>query len=264
MSKLSIVMVVKNEADRLANALKSVLWADEMIVLVDAETTDNTAEIARTLGAKVYIESNPRGSGYIGFLRRLAQNHATSPWILALDADERVTKELAEEITAIVKKNDQTKAYAVPRITFFLDRFLHHTWRPDYVLRVFPKEHGQYDDKAIHEQVVLNPIIKVEHLKNDLEHYHCHDLHHFIGKIHRYAHIQAAELYAQGKKTTLMKTYMHTLATFGKNFFLKCGFLDGRAGLLVASLSAYSTFLKYAMVWAKRRRILAKKLFNDC
>lgn len=256
MSKLSIVMVVKNEADRLDKALKSVLWADEIIVLVDAETTDNTAEIARNFGAKVYIESNPRGSGYIGYLRRLAQNHATSPWILALDADERVTKKLAEEITAIVKKNDQSKAYAVPRITFFLDRFLYYTWRPDYVLRLYPKEQGQYDDKAIHEQVVLSPAIKVEHLKNDLEHYHCRDLRHFIGKIHRYAQTQADEQYAYGKKATLMKTYLHALATFGKNFFLKRGFLDGRAGLLIASLSAYSTFLKYVMLWAKRRKMM--------
>ncbi len=250
MASLSVVLIVKNEESILEDALSSLDWANELVV-VDSGSTDRTLEIAKMFTENIYQYTDWQG---FGVHRQRAQSHATSDWVLMIDADERVTPELRNAIELIVAKNDQNKVYALPRLSWVFGRFIRHSgWYPDYVIRLYPRSKAAYADEKVHEKLHFSDDMQVVKLKGDLLHYTYRDLEHYLVKSANYAAAWAQQREAKGKRTSLIQGFSHGLACFIKMYLLRFGFLDGRQGLLLAILSAHSTFVKYADLWIKHQ-----------
>ena len=251
MARLSVVMIVKNEQLSIAECLQSVSWADEIIVL-DAGSEDDTRKIAQAHGAQVHVAAD--WPGY-GVQRQRAQAKATGDWIFMLDADERVTPALVGEIRSVIPRDRQDRAYALPRLSWVFGRFIRHGgWYPDYVVRLYPREKGHYNDAKVHEKVVLAEGVQVHRLSGDLLHFTYRDMNHYLVKSADYAKAWAAERERQGRHASLLQASMHGLGCFMKMYLLKLGCLDGRQGLLLALLSAHSTFVKYADLWVRHQK----------
>ena len=250
MASLSVVLIVRDEAANLAQTLPTLDWCDE-IVVVDAGSTDTTVEIAKKYTTKIY--SYPDWQGF-GIQRQRAQSHATGDWVLMLDADERVTPELRDEIQRVVTANDQDKVYSLGRLSWVFGRFIRHGgWYPDYVIRLYPRSRAGYGDEQVHEKLHFPDSTDVVRLKGDLLHYTYRDMEHYLVKSANYAAAWAQQREARGKSTSLLQGFSHGLVCFLRMYLLRLGFLDGRQGLLLAMLSAHSTFVKYADLWVRRQ-----------
>ena len=244
--KLSVVMITKNEAELLPDCLQSVNWADEIIVL-DSGSSDQTCDIARQAGAKVFHSG--QWPGY-GLQRQHAQQYASGDMILMIDADERVTPALRQSIEAILHQPAATDTvYSIARSNWFLGRFmLHSGWYPDRVTRLFPA-HFVYNDNLVHESLE-DSAARVVHLSGDLQHLTCRDLHHFQQKQLAYANAWATQRFRQGRPCSLFSVYSHTAAAWLKTAVLRAGLLDGSQGWVLAMVNAQYTFNKYAILWA--------------
>ncbi|WP_424409309.1 glycosyltransferase family 2 protein [Pasteurella sp. PK-2025] len=249
MPTLSVAMIVKNEAEHLAACLNTVQgWVDEIVIL-DSGSTDNTKDIALQFGAKFYENKDWQG---FGKQRQLAQQYVTGDYVLWLDADERVTPELRQSIQQAVAKNAENVVYKIARLSEVFGRKIRHSnWYPDFVLRLYPTQLTQYNDEPVHEKVCLPPQAKVEKLQGDLEHYTYKDMHHYLVKSAGYAKAWAEKREKAGKKGSLCQAFTHAMGCFVKMYILNAGFLDGKQGLLLAILSAHSTFVKYADLWVR-------------
>ena len=240
--KLSATIITFNEAEKIADAIKSVAFADEILV-VDCESTDKTREIAESLGAKVITQK------WLGFSRQkqFAVDSAQNDWILSLDADERISEELKAEILAL--KNNLADGYKLPRLSFYLNRPIRHGgWYPDWQIRFFNRNNARWKDVLIHESVEVNG--KVEKLKGDILHFSVENMahhHRMIGE--RYAPLAARQMFESGKRTSKLKIYTAGLTTFLQTFVLKAGFLDGFAGFCIARFAAHHAFLKHLLLW---------------
>ncbi|MGC6359027.1 glycosyltransferase family 2 protein [Bisgaard Taxon 45] len=249
MPTLSVAMIVKNEAEHLAQCLDTVKdWVDEIVIL-DSGSTDNTKEIALSYGAKFY--ENTEWPGF-GRQRQIAQHYVTTDYVLWLDADERVTPELRESVQRAVAKNENNVVYKISRLSEVFGRKIRHSnWYPDFVLRLYPTALTQYNDEPVHEKVMLPSHAKVEKLVGDLEHYTYKDMHHYLVKSAGYAKAWAEKREKAGKKGSLLAAFTHAIGCFAKMYIFNAGFLDGKQGLLLAILSAHSTFVKYADLWVR-------------
>ncbi len=243
---LSVVLITKNEEENLEGCLESILWADEIVIL-DSGSSDCTLEIAKKYTKNIYTSSDWQG---FGVQRQRAQAYAQGDWIFVIDADERVTPELKKEIQTVVDSDDRLKAYAVPRLSWAFGSYIHHSgWYPDYVVRVYPRESAQYDSVLVHEKVLLGEGMNVVKLQGDLLHFTFKNLEQWSNKTALFAAAWAKDRYEQGRKASLVSALGHAISYFVKSYILKRGFLDGRAGLLLAILGAYSRILKYAGLW---------------
>ncbi|WP_275553263.1 glycosyltransferase family 2 protein [Mixta sp. Marseille-Q2659] len=244
--RLSVVMIAKNEAELLPDCLASVSWADE-IILLDSGSQDNTLEIARQFGAKVYQSSVWPGYGK---QRQQAQAHASGDMILMIDADERVTPELRAAIEQVLNAAPQPdKVYSLGRLNLFLGRFMRHSgWYPDRVVRLYPRRYS-YSDHQVHESLESGQA-QVVPLAGHLQHLTCRDFAAFQRKQLAYAEAWAQQRHQQGKRCSVFSVFSHTLGAFCKTLLLRAGFLDGRQGWLLAVVNAQYTFNKYAALWA--------------
>lgn len=248
MSTLSAVLIVKNEGGQIADCLKTIDWADEIIVM-DSGSTDDTVAQARAQGAKIFV--NAEWLGY-GIQRQRAQEQASCDWVLMVDADERVTPELAAEIRSGVNGNDQSKVYALPRLSYCFGRFIRHGgWYPDYVVRLYPRDAAAYGDERVHEKVRYGDDMSMVKLKGQLLHFTYRDLQHYLVKSAAYAAAWAEERGARGQHASLLQGVLHGVGCFVRMYIARTGFLDGPQGLLLALLSAHSTFAKYADLWTR-------------
>jgi glycosyltransferase involved in cell wall biosynthesis len=244
--KISAVIIAFNEEKKIAQAIKSVGWADE-ILLIDSESTDRTREIAEQLGAKVVVQK------WLGFSKQkqfgcdLAQND----WIFSLDADEIVSDELTNLILQLKKisNNQLADGYKIPRLSFYINRPIRHSgWYPDWQLRFFNRQKAKWKDVLIHESVEVEG--KIEKMNGDILHHSVENaLHHhqMIGE--RYAKMAAQQMFEQGKRTSPIKIYTVGLITFIQVFLLKFGFLDGLAGFCIAWFASQNSFLKHLILW---------------
>ena len=242
-TRLSVVMIAKNAADLLADCLASVSWADEVVVL-DSGSTDNTVELARSLGAQVY--SNTDWQGY-GIQRQRAQDYATHDWVLMIDTDERVTPELKESILKVLDAPQRGVIYSIARRNYFLGRFMRHSgWYPDRLLRVFRRNGVHFTQSGAHEHI--DPNGRTRELGGDILHYPYKHFREHLDKINSYAQQGADDLAARGKKGGLALGVLHGIGRFLRIYLLKKGFLDGKAGFINAVHGAFYAFLKYVRV----------------
>ncbi|ART82341.1 glycosyltransferase [Oceanisphaera profunda] len=243
---LAAVLIVKNEAENLADCLATLDWVDEIVVL-DSGSTDDTQAVAEAVGARFFVNSEWPG---FGKQRQIAQSHVQSEWVLWIDADERVTPELKTSIEAALTKPKANTVYSIPRLSWVFGRFIRHCgWYPDRVLRLYPKALTGYNDALVHEKVHLNKGVKVKKLHGDLLHYTYRDLEHYLVKSAGYARAWAEQRQLRGKQASISQGIFHGLGCFIKMYVLKAGFLDGKQGFLLSVLSAHSTFVKYADLW---------------
>lgn len=247
-ARLSVVVLTHNEAGNLEACLASAAWADEVIVC-DSGSTDATLEIARRHGARIVEHRDWQG---FGVQRQRAQAACTGDWVLMLDADERITPELRASIARVLASDDRSRAYEVARLSWCFGRYIRHSgWYPDRVLRLYPRERGGYNAALVHEKVELAPGIKVGCIAGDLLHFTYRDLQHYLVKSAGYAAAWAVQRALAGRRSSLAQGLWHGLACFLKMYLFRAGFLDGRAGFLLAVLSAHSTFAKYADLWVR-------------
>ncbi len=243
MPKLSVTIITRDEAANLAAALESVSWADE-IVVVDSESTDATVDIARRYTSKVLVRPWP---GYVEQKNRAAAE-ATHDWILSLDADERVTPELAAEIQAILRGEPSAAGYRVPRVTFHLGRWIRSTdWYPDYQLRLYDRRRGRWTGKLVHESVKVDGAPM--DLAGELQHYAYRNLSHHLQTMDRYTTLAARQMRDDGRTAGWLDLALHPPAAFLRNYVLRGGFRDGVAGLVISTLNATYVALKFAKLW---------------
>ena len=243
--RLSVVMIARNEAELLPDALASVAWADE-IILLDSGSSDGTPQIAERHGAKVFHSTEWHGYGR---QRQLAQSYATHSMILMIDTDERVTPQLRASVEAVLARPASAAVYSLGRRNLFLGRFMRHSgWYPDRVTRLYPASY-HYNDHQVHESLETRGA-KVTPLKGDLLHLTCRDFSAFQWKQFAYAEAWAKQRHHQGKRCGIFSIFAHTFGAFFKTLVLRAGFLDGKQGWLLAVVNAQYTFNKYAALWA--------------
>jgi len=236
---LSVTVITKNEAGNIEDCLRSVAWAQEIVVL-DQFSTDGTAEAAERLGARVYQEP------WKGFARQKnsALEKTTGDWVLSLDADERITLPLKEEIEETVGGKDACSGYFIARKNFFSGRWVRHGgWYPDYCLRLFKKGAGRFEDRAVHEKVVVKGA--TGYLRNPLEHYTYRSVADYLIRMERYSRLAALEIQGAKRPALWSALTLRPAFTFFNMYLLRGGFLDGKKGLFLAASYAYYTFLKY-------------------
>lgn len=244
--RLSVVMIAKNAADLLAECVASVHWADE-IILLDSGSSDNTVELAQSLGVKVYSHTDWQGYGP---QRQRAQSYATGEYVLMIDTDERVTPELEQSLRQVLASPQPGAVYSIARQNYFLGRFMRHSgWYPDRVIRLYERERFQYNNNLVHESLDCQGAPVIE-LNGDLRHLTCRDFASFQRKQLAYATAWAQERHQKGKRVTLAGIFGHTLGAFVKTLLIRGGVLDGTQGWLLAVVNAQYTFNKYTGLWA--------------
>jgi len=240
---VSVTIITLNEAQHISEAIDSVAWADEVVV-VDAGSTDDTVAIAERKGARV---STRAWSGYVD-----QKNHAAAlarhDWILSLDADERIPAALAAEIQALLAQEPPRRGYRIPRVTFHLGRWIRTTdFYPDYQTRLYDRRAARWQGRHVHESVRVDG--GPGQLTHDLEHYSFRDLSDQVARLNHYATLAARQMHESGRRATALDLLVHPPAAFLRNYVLRRGVLDGGAGLVISLMNAYGVFLKFAKLW---------------
>jgi glycosyltransferase involved in cell wall biosynthesis len=239
---IGIALIVKNEEAEIRGCLESVKWADEIVVL-DSGSVDKTVEIARQYTDKVQVTDWP---GY-GIQKNRALSLLTTDWVLSIDADERVSDALRDEILAVVSEGS-CEGYEIPRRSSYCGKFINHSgWVPDYVLRLAKKDTARFTESVVHERMQVKGDCKK--LKNPILHYTYRDLSDVLEMIQRYSDASAKEMYKAGKKGGLLSAISHGFWTFLKTYFFRLGFLDGREGFMLAFSNAELAYYKYMKLY---------------
>lgn len=247
MASLSVTVITKNEAHNIEACLRSVMFADQLVVL-DSGSTDDTAAIARSLGAEVVCSADWQG---FGIQKNRALALARCDWVLSLDADERVTPELQAEIQATLNA-PAFDVYALPRLSSYCGQYMRHSgWYPDRVTRLFRRQAAQFSEDLVHERVVASR--PVGQLHSPMLHESFRNFEAVLDKANRYSTAGALSLFSQGKQASLGKALGHGLWAFIRTYFLRCGFLDGRMGLVLAISNAEGTYYRYLKLWLLQR-----------
>ena len=247
-AKLTIIIPTFNEERNIRECLESVTWADEIFV-VDSFSTDRTLEIARPFTSRIvqheYVNSATQ--------KNWAIPQATHPWVMIVDADERVTPELRDEILAILKSDgDGYDGFSIYRINHFMGRRINHCgWNRDDVLRLFRRDRGRYQEREVHANVILDG--RSRHLKNKLVHYTFSSMEQFLQKMERYTTWAAGDRERTTKKVRWYHLTLRPLFRFFRQYILNLGFLDGIPGLILCILASYSVFLKYAKLYERQK-----------
>ena len=243
MPPLTVTVITRNESHNLPAALDSVRWADE-IVVIDAESTDNTAEIARRYTDRVIVRPWP---GYVA-QKNFAAEHASHDWILSLDADERVSPELGEEVRKVMAAVPSATGFRIPRVTFHLGRWIRSTdWYPDYQLRLYDRRRARWTGRLVHESVRADGAVAT--LRGELQHYAYRDIADHLERMDRYTSLAARQMFEDGRRAGWMHVLIHPRLAFFRNYVLRAGFRDGMPGLIVSAMNAYYVGLKYAKLW---------------
>jgi glycosyltransferase involved in cell wall biosynthesis len=251
--KISATIITLNEAENIRPACESVAWADEILV-VDSGSTDGTREIAQECGARVFVRDWP------GFAaqKQFAAEEARNRWIFSLDADERASPELADEVKRLLAQNPSAMAdgYRIPRRSFYMGRWIKGGgWYPDYQLRLYRKDKGRWEGDFVHESVKMDSGARVDTLGSDILHYSVRDAghhHRMIGE--RYAPLAAQKMHHNGKRTSLFRIATAAPSAFIRSLLLKGGFRDGIPGLAIASFAAHHAFLKHLLLYEMQQR----------
>lgn len=239
MPTLSVIIITKNEAHAIEECLASVAWADEIIV-VDSGSTDNTVALCQSFGAKVTVTDWP---GF-GPQKNRALNLATCDWVLSIDADERVTTELRQDIETAITNPNNNSAFRMPRLSSYCGQFMRHSgWWPDYITRLFLRGKGRISDDLVHEHVIVDGTTKT--LNSPLHHISYTNLEEVLEKTNRYSTDGAVMAYTRGKRASLISAITHGFWAFIRTYIIRLGFLDGKMGFILAVSNAETTYYRY-------------------
>ena len=240
---VTVTIITLNESRHIAAAIDSAAWADEILV-VDSGSTDDTVAIATAKGVRVMSRTWP---GYVD-QKNYAASVASHDWIFSLDADERVTAALADEVRQVVASDPVERAFRVPRVTYHLGRWVRTTdFYPDYQTRLYDRRAARWQGKYVHESVIADG--PSGQLKHELQHYSYRDLADHLDRINKYSTLAAQQMYEGGRRAGVVDLLLHPPAAFLRNYVLRGGFSDGTAGLALSLVNAYSVFLKFAKLW---------------
>lgn len=245
---LSVIIITLNEAHAIRACLESVAWADEIIV-VDSGSTDDTLAICREFTPHVYHHEWP---GF-GPQKNHALGHASREWVLSLDADERISPELRQEIQNAMVAPGNYSAFRMPRLSSFCGRFMRHSgWWPDYVTRLFKRGSARFSDDLVHERLIVDGATGT--LKSPLLHDTYRDLEEVLDKVNSYSTAGARMLDQKQRKSGLSTAILHGLWAFVRTYFLRRGFLDGREGFMLAVSNAEGTYYRYIKLMLLNRK----------
>ncbi|NUZ05309.1 glycosyltransferase family 2 protein [Piscinibacter koreensis] len=235
---LTVVIVAKNEAANIAACVASASFADEVLVL-DSGSSDGTATLAEQAGARVVATDWP------GYGPQVARGFAlaTGDWVLSLDADERITPALRDEVIAAIRTTTFA-GYRIPRVSEFVGRFIEHSgWRPDHTLRLGLRSRSSFTDHFLHAHMTVDGAIGT--LQASIVHYSYPDLSDVLGKLDRYSTGHARDMLARGRSGSLGKALLHGGFAFFRTYVIRLGFLDGGHGLMLAIYNAEYAYYKY-------------------
>jgi len=237
---LSLVVITRDAASDIAACIASASFAAEAVV-VDSGSRDDTVDVARASGARVVHRE------FLGFgpQKNFAVGEARHDWVLSLDADERVSPQLADAIRALFAGGPpQTPAYAVARRNRFLGRWLAHgEGYPDWNVRLFDRRRARWTDDVVHEHVVAEgPVVRLD---GDLMHASAESIEDYIAKQNRYTTLQARALHVKGERASFARMVLSPVTRFLRFYVVKAGFLDGAAGFAHIAIGAFASFLKY-------------------
>lgn len=250
MSKLSVVISAYNEENKIEACLESIGFSDE-IVFVDNSSTDKTEELAKKYTKNIYKQKNDPSA--IDLQKNFGFLKATGDWILSLDADERVTEELAKEIKELIsKKSEPRSGFYIPRKNFTFGKWIEHTgWYPDHQLRLFRKGKGKFFGKHVHEKIKIEG--EVGYLKNHILHQNYETIPQFIHRaIDLYCPSEAEYLIKNGYIFSPLDAIRFPLDEFLSRFFTREGYKDGFHGLMLSLLMAFYRFIVFALIWEKQ------------
>lgn len=237
---LSVVVITRNEAATIRRCLESVAWADEIVIL-DSGSSDDTVAICRQLGAQVHVATDWPG---FGAQKNRALARASSDWVLSLDADEWVSAGLCAEIEVAMAAPGPHAAFKMPRLSSYCGRFLRHShWWPDYVTRLFRRGKARFSEDLVHERLLVEGSTGA--LRRPLLHEAFEDLEEVLRKVNDYSSAGAAMLRRRGKSASLAHAVLHGGWAFMRTYFLRAGFLDGRAGFMLAVSNAEGAYYRY-------------------
>lgn len=248
MPRLSVVVITRNEIRNIGNCLRSVAFADEVVV-VDSGSTDGTVEAARAAGAQVIVAADWPG---FGPQKNRALDAATGDWVFSIDADEQVSPPLADAIRQAMASGAHD-AWSINRRSSYCGQYMAHSgWYPDRVVRLFRRGTARFSDDIVHERVVTRG--SVGRLQGDLLHDSMPHFESVIDKLDRYSTAGAVALMNKGVKGSLAKALGHGWWAFMRTYVVKLGFLDGRLGLALAISNAEGTYYRYMKLWLLQRK----------
>jgi glycosyltransferase involved in cell wall biosynthesis len=242
MQKLSVVIVCKNEEDKIGRCLQSLRGLTDDIVVLDNGSTDGTKNIVQTQGARLIEDS---WEGY-GKTKAKATLMAKYDWTINLDADEVVTEELKYELLNL-ELESENEVFSIPFKNFFGEKHLRYgEWGIDRHVRLFNRKKVNWDQAVVHEDLALAPGTTIMKLKGFILHYTLDNIAEYAEKMQKYAMLKADQYALKGKKASWLKLWLGPAFAFLKYYFLQLGFLDGAEGFICAKMTSYYTYLKYA------------------
>lgn len=249
--KLSVVISAHNGEKTIEECLKSVAKVADEIVVLDNSSTDNTYFLVKKYTEKIYKQKNNPLA--IDLLKNLGFEKATGEWILCIDQDEYIEKDLGEEILKKIKENkNEANGFFIPRKNYIFNRWIEHAgWYPDYQLRLFRKGKGRYEEKHVHEQIKISG--EAGKLANHIIHHNYNDITQFLEKTIVYARNEARERLEKGYLFSYVDAIRFPLSEFLSRFFARKGYKDGFFGLMLSLLMAFYHFLIFAYIWEENR-----------
>jgi glycosyltransferase involved in cell wall biosynthesis len=251
--EISAVIITFNEEKRLEPALRSLAGIVKEIVVVDSQSTDGTVAVAKKYTDRIFERKWTNFADQKNF----ANSKAAASWILSIDADERISPELKEEIQGLAEPGSDCSGYSIPRQVYYLGRWIRHSgWYPDRKTRLFRRDKAHWEGEYVHEKLIVEG--RVEKLKNPIHHFTYRNIGEHIARINNFSALGAQKLYAQRTKARLYHLLFLPFFRFIKSYFLKLGLFDGFAGIVISVLNGYAIFLRYAKlkeIWKKGKRI---------
>lgn len=246
---VSAVIITKNEEKNITRCLDSLIGIADEIIVVDSYSEDKTPQICSEREVR-FIQTEWKGYAET---KNYGNSCASHPYILSLDADEALSKELQDEIIELKKQGFSSEAYIIKRMTNYCGKWIRHCgWYPDWKLRLWKKDQGQWIGE-IHEKIELSGPVTVKELKNDILHYSYYSINEHIHQMIRYSDVAAKDDYRRKKRYGLCKLIFGPIIKFLKSYIIQRGFRDGFYGLVICSLSGMATFLKYAKILQLQR-----------
>jgi glycosyltransferase involved in cell wall biosynthesis len=249
MNKLSAVIITFNEERNIRRCLESLKDVADELVVVDSFSSDNTEKICLEMGARFEKHAF---EGYIE-QKNYALSRATHDFVISLDADEALSPELKSSV-AKAKHSMQFDGYSMNRLTNYCGKWIHHSgWYPDRKLRMINRKKGKWAGVNPHDKLMLQEGSAIQHLKGDLLHYSYYTFEEHQKQVEKFSTIAANAMHKQGLHSGIFKILLKPVARFIKSYFIKLGFLDGKAGLTIAVQTARAAYLRYLKLYKLQR-----------